>query len=158
MPLPRLQTIADIGYVFACMHDREPRGGCGYYDATGHYKPVTNTGWLLRNSHDIIDLWVSTHMYRSVAMGGGPPYAPASYERFDAMLAVRLTNGRVYVTEWQSADLLHDWLKRYKLSGRPIHWDCHSYIIGDRDYERLAWERRQRRERERQYNERTKVA
>lgn len=145
MPTPRLLTIADIGYVFGCIHDREPRGGCGYYDANGHYTPVTNLGWLLRHSHEIVDLWVSTGTFKSLAIGGGAPFGRVNYPDFDAILAARLTNGRVYTSTWQSTDLLHRWLKRPKLLGRVVHWEHTAYVIGDHDYEQLARERARRR-------------
>lgn len=134
MPVPRLDTIATVGHVFACIQDRRPRGGSGYYNANGHYKPVTNLGWLLRNSNDIHDLWVSTGHYKSLAMGGGPPFGRVNYDGFDAILAARLTVGRVYVCVWQSSELLHDWLVRPKLNGRVVHWECRAFVIDSIDY------------------------
>lgn len=141
MPFPKLETIADMGYVFACIQDRKPRGGTGYYDRTGHYKPVTNLGWLLRNSQDIHDLFVSTGRYKSLAMGGGPPFGRVNYGPeygFDALLAARMTNGRVYVTTWQDRTILRDWLIRPKISGRLLHWECKSVIVGAPNYEEIC--------------------
>lgn len=148
MPVPRLDTIATIGHVFACIQDRRPRGGCGYYNDTGRYKPVTNLGWLLRHSNEIHDLWVSTGHYKSLAMGGGAPYGRVNYEAWDAILAARLTNGRVYTAVWQSRTHLHDWLVRPNLSGRVVHWECHAMVIGSIDYATHGRDMQQRIQRE----------
>lgn len=150
MPNPTTTLLADMRYVFACIHDREPRGGHGYYDHTGHYTPVTNLGWLRAHSAEVEDLWVSTSRFKSLAMGGGPPYGRTNHDGFDAILAARLTNGRVYVATWQDRTILHDWLARGdKWRGRPVHWDCVAYIVDSRDYHRMMWEWRKRCERER---------
>lgn len=138
MPEPRLITLADTRYVFACIHDRAPRGGCGWYGPDGRYHPVTNLDWLLRHSHETHDLWVSTGRYKSLAMGGGPPYGRVDYESYDAILAVRLTGGRVYVTTWQSRTLLREWLKRPKFLGRAMHWECRTVVIGAPNYEEVC--------------------
>lgn len=135
MPNPTLDTIADLRYMFACMKDREPRGGTGYYDRTGHYKALANISWLLRHSTDIHDLWVTTYTYRSLAIGGGLPYGRCDFPGdFDAILAARLTNGRVFTDTWADRNILKDWLIRPNLSGRTVHWDFAAHIIGSHDY------------------------
>lgn len=92
-------------------------------------KKVTNLGWLLRNWRSIHDLHVSTER-RMVRYNNVHPY--------EAVLAVRMTNGAVYATGWMDVGLLAKWLMRPVLRGRPVYWNHNLYAIGSDSY-RLAF-------------------
>lgn len=59
MPFPKLETIADMGYVFACIQDRKPRGGtCNainhYFDALKGESPVIDIDEFVQGYLDAI--------------------------------------------------------------------------------------------------------
>lgn len=137
MPEPSTIELPSLRWTFACMHDREPRGGSHVYERRRHF-PVTNLGWLLRHAGEAHDVYVSTQRLKSLAVGGGPPLGYVPYRasegfNFDAILAVRLT-GRVYVTEFADRTVLRDWLDRPKFQGLRVSWNHTPYIIGSADY------------------------
>lgn len=141
MPKPSTIELPTLGWTFACMMDREPRGGAHVYEQRRHFA-VSNLGWLLRHASEVHDVYVSTARLKSLAVGGGPPFGYVPYRshegyNFDALLAARLEGARVYVTEFASRTVLRDWLDRPKFQGLRVSWDHTPYLIGASDYRAL---------------------
>lgn len=138
MPEPSTVELPTLGWTFACLHDREPRGGSHVYEQRRHFA-VTNLGWLLRHSGEVHDFHVSTQRLVSLAVGGGPPMGFKPYRSipeygFDALVAARLEGGRVYVSEFQDRGILARWLDRPKFQGLRVSWDHTPYIVGSANY------------------------
>lgn len=125
MPTPDTIELPSLRYVLSCIRDREPRGGAHVYGPARHFS-VMNLGWLLRHSDEVHDFYVRTYAL-----------TPAHNVNYDVILAARLHDGRVYVTEFADRRVLKGWLDRPRFRDMPVLWNSHAYIIGSRDYREL---------------------
>lgn len=142
IPPPTFQTendflhIVDVATIFSCCRRAAMTAGAFAAGTTSavfsfgdeeKVRPVTSLGWLLRNWKAVHDLHVWTfNIYRGVQPGDMP--------RFEAVLAARLVENRVYATTFADQDVLAQWLNRPVFKGRPVHWNNRAYIVGSTDY------------------------
>jgi hypothetical protein len=75
----------------------------------GTEKEVTNLGWLLRHWADVE--WFEVHPYYGQYRGA-----------WDCVLCAHLKDGRRYVTEFASREVLWYWLDRPKFQCLPVKW------------------------------------
>lgn len=135
VPYPMTETVPNIAAVFRAMSIVREQGDSVVFDAARSqidrdpvYRKVTNLGWLLRHSADVVDLYVSTRE-RSRFYG-----SPAWPENVSAILSVRLHGGKVYACTWADRSLLAEWLDRPSFQGRMISWDHRAMIVGGDDF------------------------
>lgn len=137
----RTVVVAEVGEVYAAMRyaitrtsslvikpewDGPTATSNGSLTVRGNAKEVTNLGWLLRNWKTIHDIHVTT---KWPSLRESDPY--------QAMLAVRMLGGAIYVTGWVDRHALFQWLVRPVLRGRPVYWDHTLYAIGEGHYHEI---------------------